>query len=482
MVMEHQHASSPLKRNNLKNEKKTYQELVGNSPTIELSFSDADLVSKISGTFDAIIVLDDDPTGTQTVHDIPVLTEWSEAAISNELDRGTQLFYILTNSRSFTTDVAKDLGLEIASNIHTISSAKGKKCMVISRSDSTLRGHYPMEIDLLMGVFKPKHGVQFILPAFLEGGRFTINDIHYVQEGDYLIPAGETPFAQDKVFGYTSSDLKDWVIEKSAGKIDMANIHTLSISELENETWKNLSSKIDTFKPNDVCIVNVSCHEHLKKAVYSILNSRVDPYFRSAASLVSTLAIQSPKIVDLSTLSLDVQKGGLTVLGSYVPKSTSQLAHVLDNLDIEAIKIDINSLLNGNEDSVDTIARKVDTTINEGNDVIIYTSRELISEQDSAKNLKIGLTISTFLTDIVSKLTVQPSYIIGKGGITSSDLATKSLRIKRAIVLGQMITGVPVWKPQADSKFPDTPFIVFPGNVGDHTGLTQVIKKLSTNS
>ncbi len=465
----------------MKNFIKTYQELVENIGPLELLFSNDDLALKIKNSFDSIIVLDDDPTGTQTVHDIPVLTEWSVQAIGNELDRGTKLFYILTNSRSLSSEEAETLGVKIAQNIKHNEDTKDKKCMIISRSDSTLRGHYPLEVNILMKVFQPKKGIQFIVPAFFEGGRYTINDIHYVREGKQMIPAGKTPFAKDKVFGFKSSNLKEWIIEKFNHKIEKSKIKNISIDDLKNKSVTEIISKINKFNANDICIINASEYAHLKKTLYCILSSAVTPYFRSAASLVAVLAMQTSKLVHPINLSLNKKKGGLTVLGSYVPKSTSQLNHVLDHLEIEPIEIVVQLLINGLGPTADVLAKTVDNHINNGKQVIIYTSRQLISTSEIEKNLKIGFTISKFLTDIVSKLTIAPKYIIGKGGITSSDLATKSLKIKRAIVLGQIIPGVPIWKTGFESKFPGIPFVVYPGNVGDQSALTQVIKKLNAN-
>ena len=56
-----------------------------------------------------LVVLDDDPTGTQTVHDLPVLTHWSVDALRDELARGTETFYLLTNSRSLPATEAQRL-------------------------------------------------------------------------------------------------------------------------------------------------------------------------------------------------------------------------------------------------------------------------------------------------------------------------------------------------------------------------------------
>lgn len=49
-----------------------------------------------------IVVLDDDPTGVQTVHDVSVYTDWSEEAVLSGFKEENSLFYILTNSRGST--------------------------------------------------------------------------------------------------------------------------------------------------------------------------------------------------------------------------------------------------------------------------------------------------------------------------------------------------------------------------------------------
>ncbi|MGD9268303.1 MAG: four-carbon acid sugar kinase family protein, partial [Desulfobacterales bacterium] len=60
-----------------------------------------------------VVVLDDDPTGTQTVHGLPVLTEWSLEQLVAELQNELPAFYILTNSRSLTPPEARKINAEI---------------------------------------------------------------------------------------------------------------------------------------------------------------------------------------------------------------------------------------------------------------------------------------------------------------------------------------------------------------------------------
>ena len=53
-----------------------------------------------------LAVLDDDPTGTQTVHDIVVLTTFDVDVFEAQLRTGERGFYVLTNTRAYAPDKA----------------------------------------------------------------------------------------------------------------------------------------------------------------------------------------------------------------------------------------------------------------------------------------------------------------------------------------------------------------------------------------
>ncbi|MFR5666831.1 MAG: four-carbon acid sugar kinase family protein, partial [Enterocloster bolteae] len=130
-----------------------------------------------------LVVLDDDPTGVQTVHDVSVYTDWSEESVLQGFQEEGNLFYILTNSRGFTEDETKKAHQEIAGNIVKAARKTGRDFLIMSRGDSTLRGHYPLETQVLRDVLS-REGQQetdgeVICPFFKEGGRFTIGNIHY---------------------------------------------------------------------------------------------------------------------------------------------------------------------------------------------------------------------------------------------------------------------------------------------------------------
>lgn len=90
-----------------------------------------------------IIVLDDDPTGVQTVHDVSVYTDWSYDSIKKGFEEDGKLFYILTNSRGFTVEQTTRAHLEIGETAAKVSEETGIDYVIVSRGDSTLRGTLP---------------------------------------------------------------------------------------------------------------------------------------------------------------------------------------------------------------------------------------------------------------------------------------------------------------------------------------------------
>ena len=440
------------------------------------------LAGTVNTVLDTIIVLDDDPTGTQTVHDIPVLTEWSAEAIQNEFELGTPLFYILTNSRSLNQKDAVALATEIGHNIKTAAKRTQTRFWVISRSDSTLRGHYPAEVTALQQALQLEDGIHFIIPAFFEGGRYTVNDIHYVQTGEQLIPASATPYAQDPVFGFKNSDLKKWVSEKTNGQVTPDQVSSLSITELRTLSPDQLSQKLANIKPGGHCVVNAASYQDLVSFNLALLRSGVIPVFRTAASQVAALACQQSKpLLTGGEIASNIGAGGLIVAGSFVSTTTDQLNHLFTHRpDLVPLELSVSVLLEARSEAyVEKLAALLNQTLSKGKTVVLFTSRKLITDPSQEKNLLIGQQVSKSLTDIVKSLETAPRFLITKGGITSSDVSTEAMGVKRALVKGQVIKGVPVWQLGKESRFPGLHQIIFPGNVGHEGSLTEVVNLLS---
>ncbi|MFT5885184.1 MAG: hypothetical protein ACI9IP_001644 [Arcticibacterium sp.] len=423
-----------------------------------------------------IVVLDDDPTGTQTVHDVPVLTTWDIDALEDELNQGSPIFYILTNSRSLTPELANKLNHEIGKNLKSVFDKFEKEMILISRSDSTLRGHYPNEVEALAAGAGIESYGNVIVPAFFEGGRHTIDDVHFVKEKEELVPAADTPFAQDKAFGFSQSNLKKWVEEKTKGKVKAEEVQSISIDILRGKNIEEVKSYLKILPVSGTLIVNASDYYDLEKLALAFLSINSVFIFRSAASFVKAIAgLRSKPLLSREDLvDINNQNGGLVVVGSYVPKTSRQLAALLENKDLQSIEINIDAVLKGEvyvQAKVDEISRFLAS----GEHVVLYTSRELRTGKDKKSSLQIGNTIADFVTETVAGLGIIPKFIIAKGGITSSDIATKALKIKRALVAGQALPGVPVWIPDRENQMP---YIIFPGNVGDDDSLALLFEKI----
>lgn len=427
-----------------------------------------------------IVILDDDPTGTQTVHNVPVITQWSEEVIEKEM-LISPVFFILTNSRALQAGDADTLGTLLGKRLKKAATNHNKKLLVISRSDSTLRGHYPNEVKALAEGLGWKNVKELLIPAFFEGGRYTFNDIHYVKKGEEFIPAGETPFAKDNTFGYDSSDLKQWVEEKTQGAIKAPAVQSLDLDLIRNHPIEEVC---DILNGNNLhFIVNATNYNDLGAIALASLRSKGPFIFRTAASFINAISnIELRPLLQIEELLMDNESnGGLVVVGSYVPKTTAQLAHLRKHSDAVFMEFDVAKMIKSGsvEKEIGQITNQIDDEIGQQKTVVLYTAREVIKGDTREESLKIVNQVSQNLIAIVKNLKNSPKYILAKGGITSSDIAVKGLKVTRADIKGQVINGVPVWRLGQDAKFPELPYIVFPGNVGENESLYNVIQKLS---
>jgi len=458
------------------------QEILSSLPDIWLDDLLPAIQSEIKQNSISVVVLDDDPTGTQTVYDIPVLTNWKLQSIIDEFERRTGLFYLLTNSRSLPTKRAVELASEIGANILEASRKTGQAFEIISRSDSTLRGHFPAEVDALAEVLGMEQAVYIIIPFFQEGGRYTINDIHYVKDGEHLIPAADTAFAKDAVFGYRNSNLKRWVEEKTQGRIYSSLVQSLSLIDIRQKGPNYVANKMAECKPKSACIVNAADYRDLEVVTLGLLRAQRKGQhflFRTAASFVRVRAgLKAQPLLNVDAIGGTDSTGGLIIVGSYVPKSSRQLDHLLRYGNIKSIEFDVDEYISQeNNRQIKNAVEFLDNTLSQGQDAVVYTSRILRTGKDHESSLSISSKISQGLVEIVRSMKVSPRYILAKGGITSSDIATKALGIVRAKVLGQILPGVPVWQSGPESRFPNMPYVVFPGNVGSTDAVSEVVNR-----
>jgi uncharacterized protein YgbK (DUF1537 family) len=429
------------------------------------------------------VVLDDDPTGTQTVHGVDVLADWSVGALSAALSAPGSCFYILTNTRSLPEAEAASLVGRITANLCAAGKATGVEFDVISRSDSTLRGHFAAEL----GAFEKGMGGhidgKIVIPAFFEGGRYTVGNIHYVAEGNSLIPAAETEFARDKAFGYAHSDLTRWIEEKTRGAVPAASVVSIAIETLRARGGADSVRRILLDLPMGAyLVVNAAAYADLEVFTRGLLEAEAlgkRYLFRTAASFVRVRAgIEPRSLLSSQEIGAGGAGGGLVIVGSYVGKTTAQLESLLGLPGVTGIELEVGKLVGAV--AADTEVRRVAAAalaaMATGKHAVVFTSRGLTSAVGSAGDLRAGRTVSDALVAVVRAIPTRPRFLIAKGGITSSDIAVHGLGMRKATVLGQAAPGVPVWEMGPETRFPGMKLVVWPGNVGGQDALRDLVR------
>lgn len=458
-----------------------------------VSWSEADeckLRASISRDPRKIVVLDDDPTGIQTVHDVPVYTGWSLPEMEALFREPSPICFVLTNTRAMSSRAATAAIREIVGNICTASDRVGIDFSLISRGDSTLRGHWPLENCVAQAVMAERLGLridgEIIIPCFVEGGRITWNDVHWVASGIDLVAAGETEFAQDRTFAYHSSNLRQWVAEKTEGEVPATDV--LSISALKLRTGGASAVKELLAQASDCrrIVVNAVTYSDLKVFTLGLLQAETRGQrflVQSAASYVKVRGgISDRALLTRAELVSSPGEGGLVVVGSHVEKTNRQLAAALRLGQVQAIELDAKLLISpACEDELRHARSLLEQTLQQNRVALVYTSRAVLTETEgsSEDNLRIASLVSRALVRLVQQLQVRPSFMISKGGITSSDIGTEGLGVRRACVAGQARPGIPVWFTGEESKFPGLPLVIFPGNVGDDATLADLIRQLA---
>lgn len=449
------------------------------------------LSQEIKANNKKIVVLDDDPTGVQTVHDIHVYTGWQHDDILAGFQEENNLFYVLTNSRGFTQEQTIKAHKEIASVVNEVSRESGREYIYISRSDSTLRGHYPLETKILKEAYEKYTGKiidgEILCPFFKEGGRFTIGNVHYVKYGDELVPANETEFAKDKTFGYTAASMPEYIEEKTAGEYKAADVVCISLDDIHSVNIDAIEAQLMAVKNFNKIIVNAIDYVDVKVfciALFRAMRKGKVFMFRTAASIVKVMGgvTDIPLLTREKMITTGNNNGGIIVVGSHTDKTTRQLEALKTLNNIEFIELDAK-LVKDDAAFSREVQRCLDLeekAISSGKSVCCYTTRALITADtgDKEDELRLSVKISDAVQSLVGSLKVIPSFVIAKGGITSSDVGTKALKVRRALVLGQIRPGIPVWQTGNESRFPKTPYVIFPGNVGEDNTLKEAAEIL----
>ena len=438
-----------------------------------------------------VIVIDDDPTGSQTVNNCLLLLRWDYSTLVKGFKSKSNLFFILANTRSLSENDAK-LRLEDICNSLKKVIAKEKfqeELIFISRGDSTLRGHNFLEPKIINDCLGP-FDATFHIPAFIEGKRLTIDGNHFVDN----IPVSKTIFAKDKIFGYETSNIKDLLFQKSKFQINFDDIQNLKLYELkvlESKETNIVFKKLKNLKNNTHLIVDVEDYSQLKKLSLAVnkLSKEKKFLFRTAASFVSSISdIKSNRKKPFFYSYLRRRNSennffpGLIVVGSFIELTTIQLKIFLENSECLAIELDvfeffrISSLKNNQEQLFlfkNKLLEEIRGIIKKGNTAVLFTSRKEIALENSSEQINLYNSLAYFISELVADLKNEIGYLVSKGGITSNVILSNGLKASYVYLKGQIINGVSLVNFKLDND-DNLPIITFPGNIGNQYSLLNV--------
>lgn len=431
-----------------------------------------------------IVVLDDDPTGSQTVHSCLLLTRWDPQTLKLGLQDSSPIRFILTNTRSLPPAKAEEVTRSVCRALKQAMGELGwERALFVSRSDSTLRGHYPLETDVMAAELGP-FDAHFLVPAFFEGGRITRNSVHYLRVGERWVPVHETEFARDAVFGYHHSYLPDYVQEKTQGRIRADQVERFTLEQIRAGCLERLLS----LEGNVCCVVDGETQADLDRFaqdVWAAIEQGKRFLFRSAASLLTALAQLPPQPVLPEQMGRFVRsdRPGVVIVGSHVQKSSQQLARLLQEPETQGIEVEVRRLLDPDAELLPGILAQVHSAYEQGLTPVVYTSREeLTFEKGSVeRRLAFGQKVSRLLMGVVQGLPEGIGYLISKGGITSNDTLSVGLNLPAVRLLGQVYPGISmVITPSDHPRFPNLPVVLFPGNVGEVDTLVLIHRRLKS--
>ncbi|WP_308635090.1 four-carbon acid sugar kinase family protein [Paenibacillus silvisoli] len=429
------------------------------------------------------IVLDDDPTGTQSVSGVTVLVKPDYEAIREQLAAGPQghALYALTNTRALPRDEAIALVRRIKADAERAASETGTAVRFLLRGDSTLRGHVFAEIEALGG-----NGPALFVPAFPECGRVTRDGVHYLVTGETWKPVAETEFARDPVFGYRSATLEDWVQEASGGSWRLK-----TVTERDYAASTGIADAIRLALreagPGVVVIPDAGSYEELCQVAEGLRLAEADGaevVVRSASTFASIRCGLKP--LELDRADMPANGRLLVVCGSHTEAASRQLEQLERDTGEKPIVLPVKRLLQGEQsDVVSEIAARAATRLNDGKLAILATERIRLAEHG---DLAVGALVMKALTEVVRKLAPHCDGVISKGGITSADVASVGLGADSAYVAGQLEPGISLWrlKPKCQRRQGgsgsgsgserEIPYCIVPGNVGDDGTLARLVR------
>ena len=437
-----------------------------------------------------LLVLDDDPTGSQCVAGIDVAFDDDPALPVGVLTEPGSTCFVLTNTRALDEDEAVAMNRRILRGVLD-GGVPARGLHVVSRSDSTLRGHVIAE-PLALAEELADHDIEvdaiILCPAMIEAGRFTEGDIHYAMVDGTAVEVGETDFARDATFGFTHSDLREFLQERSGGAVRAAEVLSIGLDDIRSGGPARVREILAGARDRRWVVVNATEYSDMEvvaEAIGELEAKGRTVITRCGPSFVRSLAGQSgARVVDPETITIPEGRldHGLVVVGSHVGLTTTQLRAVQARGTLVEVELEVPALLDERRaEHLEAVVATVRETL-ERDDCVVYTSRDLVSTDDPAESLAIARSVSDAVVEVVQRVRdARPAWVVAKGGITSHEVAASGLGIRRAEVEGQFWAGqVSLFSArEAPEEVMGMPYVVFPGNVGGEQALADVVDTLT---
>lgn len=408
------------------------------------------------------VVLDDDPTGTQSASDVQVLFYYDFDAILNALKKADSVF-LQTNSRAISEDRAVSLMDRIRRDIKHVEERLGEPIRVVLRGDSTLRGHVFSETARMLGA----SDVILFVPAFPAGGRVTIEGTHLIRTIGGDLPVSDSEYARDPVFPFATSNLVEYVAQKSGRAAIAVPLEELHVPG-------RLAHKLVDSEPGSVVIPDAITDDDVRMIATEVeVAERLGAHVvvRCASPLAAALAgVQSAGLLALP----ESARAGLRVLvvcGSHTYGATRQLAELAHHYG-EPVTLDVNAALVHPEGTGIAASQLVQLQLRDRGIGILASGRD---RSLSHGTLEHGELVMKSLTSAVRELRSDVDVVIAKGGITSSEVARVGLGSTAATVHGQILPGISEWELAVDGR-PLT-YVVVPGNVGGDAALLNAVDR-----
>jgi len=482
-----------------------------------------------------VVVFDDDPTGSQTAHGCPLLLRGDADSLRRGLAHPSPLLFVLANTRALDPGAARQRVTQICRNLRQLLAEIRSEdpqqgdadlarrldpLLLVSRGDSTLRGHFPLELEVIaqelagplpadaLGCNGAGVDARFLVPAFLPGGRTTVHGVHLL-DGE---PVHTSAFARDRLFGYQTSDLAAYIEAKTAGRVPAVSVEHLSLEELEaagssdGRGFEALCVRlaqlaqgawvvVDAERPQQLAAFGSAVRELTSPAAAERWGRPRRFLFQSAASLLNGLVELGEQPLDARGLArLRRRDGagsalpGLVLVGSHVPLADAQLEQLLaaepgcQLLEIAVAKL--ARVLEGPAApellaSLEAAWRsQLEQLLAAGCTPVLASSRGELDCGSAAARRRLGLELAALMARLVGAVAPQLGYVISKGGITSHTLLETGLGCCAVELQGQLLPGLSLVLTGSEAWVPELPVLTFPGNLGDRQTLQQAFALL----